>query len=113
MVLLTTASEDVADSDNAAAADASDSAVMPALMTVEDFQSLSAERRSEEIFRLLSQLSPFAGEVSALRKSLEAAIRRIDNLELVCQTGGEQVECPDFLIYLLYFLIFHLLSVIH
>ena len=36
----------------------------PNLMSFEDFQRLPNDKQSEEIFKLLSMLSPFASEVS-------------------------------------------------
>ena len=48
----------------------------PNLMTFEDFQRLPSDKQSEEIFKLLSMLSPFASEVSSLRSSMESALNR-------------------------------------
>ena len=50
---------------------------METVLPVEDFQILSGEQQSEEIFRLLSMLSPFAGEVSGLKTSIDTALTRI------------------------------------
>ena len=50
-------------------------------MTFEEFQRLPSEKQSEEIFKLLSMLSPFASEVSSLRSSMENALNRIAELE--------------------------------
>merc|ERR1711884_818802 len=53
----------------------------PNLMSFEDFQRLPNDKQSEEIFKLLSMLSPFASEVSSLRSSMESAHNRISELE--------------------------------
>ena len=53
----------------------------PNLMSFEDFQRLPTDKQSEEIFKLLSMLSPFASEVSSLRSSMESALNRISDLE--------------------------------
>ena len=50
---------------------------MDNVLPVEDFQSLSGDQQSEEIFRLLSLLSPFAGEVGGLKASIDTALARI------------------------------------
>ena len=65
-----------------------DGIVMEAVLPVEDFQSLSGDQQSEEIFRLLSLLSPFAGEVTGLRTSVDTALTRISDLE----PGQQQQE---------------------
>ena len=52
----------------------------PNLMTFEDFQRLPSDKQSEEIFKLLSMLSPFASEVSSLRSSMESALNRYFSL---------------------------------
>ena len=54
-----------------------DDVMMETVLPVEDFQVLSGEQQSEEIFRLLSMLSPFAGEVSGLKTSIDTALTRI------------------------------------
>ena len=54
---------------------------MAGIMSMDDFQQLPSEKQSEEIFRLLSMLSPFASEVSSLRSSMESALSRITDLE--------------------------------
>ena len=54
---------------------------MASVMSMDEFQQLAAEKQSEEIFRLLSMLSPFASEVSSLRSSMESALSRITDLE--------------------------------
>jgi len=54
---------------------------METVLPVEDFQILSGEQQSEEIFRLLSMLSPFAGEVSGLKTSIDTALTRISELD--------------------------------
>lgn len=51
-------------------------------MNFEDFQRLPSDKQSEEIFKLLSMLSPFASEVSSLRSSMESALNRISELEM-------------------------------
>ena len=51
------------------------------IMTFDEFQKLPSEKQSEEIFKLLSMLSPFASEVSSLRSSMESALNRITELE--------------------------------
>lgn len=53
----------------------------PNIMSFEDFQRLPGDKQSEEIFKLLSMLSPFASEVSSLRSSMESALNRISELE--------------------------------
>jgi hypothetical protein len=65
------------------ASDYSYSANMPTpnIMSFEDFQRLPSDKQSEEIFKLLSMLSPFASEVSSLRSSMESALNRISELE--------------------------------
>ena len=50
---------------------------MDNVLPVEDFQTLSGDQQSEEIFRLLSLLSPFAGEVGGLKASIDSALARI------------------------------------
>ena len=52
------------------------------LMSFEDFQKLTSEKQSEEIFKLLSMLRPFASEVSGLKNSVDAAKSRIADLEI-------------------------------
>ena len=54
---------------------------METVLSVDDFQSLTGERQSEEIFKLLAMLSPFAGEVSNLKGSIDAALGRISELD--------------------------------
>jgi potassium voltage-gated channel Shab-related subfamily B protein 1 len=54
----------------------------------DDFQSLPSERQSEEIFKLLSMLSPFASQVSSLQSSVETALNKINELELIHRAGG-------------------------
>ena len=56
------------------------------VITFDEFQKLPSEKQSEEIFKLLSMLSPFASEVSSLRSSMESALNRIAELET--QTSG-------------------------
>ena len=53
----------------------------PNIMSFEDFQRLPSDKQSEEIFKLLAMLSPFASEVSSLRSSMESAVNRIAELE--------------------------------
>ena len=50
---------------------------METVLPVDDFQSLGGDQQSEEIFRLLSLLSPFAGEVTGLKTSIDTALTRI------------------------------------
>ena len=50
---------------------------MDNVLPVDDFQTLSGDQQSEEIFRLLSLLSPFAGEVGGLKASIDNALARI------------------------------------
>ena len=50
---------------------------METVLPVEDFQTLNGDQQSEEIFRLLSMLSPFAGEVTGLKTSIDSALIRI------------------------------------
>lgn len=52
-----------------------------AILSLDDFQSLNGEQQCEEIFRLLALLSPFAGEVSGLKDSIEAALGRIGEID--------------------------------
>lgn len=54
---------------------------MATIMSMDEFQQLPNDKQSEEIFRLLSMLSPFASEVSSLRSSMESALSRITDLE--------------------------------
>ena len=54
---------------------------MATIMSMDEFQQLPTDKQSEEIFRLLSMLSPFASEVSSLRSSMESALSRITDLE--------------------------------
>ncbi len=54
----------------------------PPLMSFEDFQRLPSERQSEEIFRLLTLLTPFASEVTSLRSSVESCLNRLSDLEV-------------------------------
>ena len=49
------------------------------VMSLDDFQALPSDRQSEEIFKLLSMLSPFASEVTSLRSSMENALNRLDH----------------------------------
>ncbi len=51
------------------------------VMTFDDFQRLPRDQQSEEIFKLLSMLTPFASEVSSLRSSVESCIHRLGELE--------------------------------
>ena len=65
----------------------------PNIMSFEDFQRLPSDKQSEEIFKLLAMLSPFASEVSSLRSSMESAVNRITELEsrtnhMVSSGGG-------------------------
>ena len=55
------------------------------LLTFEDFQRLPSDKQSEEIFKLLSMLTPFASEVSSLKSSVESCLNRIGELEMVQQ----------------------------
>ena len=54
---------------------------MATIMSMDEFQQMPTDKQSEEIFRLLSMLSPFASEVSSLRSSMESALSRITDLE--------------------------------
>ncbi len=65
---------------------------MPPMMTFDDFQRLSHDRQSEEIFKLLSLLTPFASEVSSLRSSMDSCLNRLGEVELIQrhQFGGGQ-----------------------
>ena len=54
---------------------------MANIMSFDEFQQLPSDKQSEEIFKLLSMLSPFASEVSSLRSSMEGALNRISELE--------------------------------
>ena len=55
------------------------------VLPVESFQVLSGDQQTEEIFKLLSLLSPFAGEVSGLKTSIDSALCRIrERLEPWC-----------------------------
>ena len=60
----------------------------PNIMSFEDFQRLPSDKQSEEIFKLLAMLSPFASEVSSLRSSMESAVNRISELETSRDTSG-------------------------
>ena len=70
--------------DPAAAAAAASTAP---LMGFEEFQKLPSDKQSEEIFKLLAMLTPFASEVSSLRGSVESALNRIGELEHMAQMG--------------------------
>ena len=61
---------------------------MAAIMSMDEFQQLPSDKQSEEIFRLLSMLSPFASEVSSLRSSMESALNRISDLESTRNRSG-------------------------
>ena len=61
--------------------DHNNAVAMASIMSMDEFQQLATEKQSEEIFRLLSMLSPFASEVSSLRSSMESALSRITDLE--------------------------------
>jgi hypothetical protein len=54
---------------------------MATIMSMDEFQQMPTDKQSEEIFRLLSMLSPFASEVSSLRSSMESALSRITDIE--------------------------------
>ena len=54
---------------------------MASVMSMDEFQQLAADKQSEEIFRLLSLLSPFASEVSSLRSSMDSMLSRVTDLE--------------------------------
>ena len=60
----------------------------PNIMSFEDFQRLPTDKQSEEIFKLLAMLSPFASEVSSLRSSMESAVNRISELETRDNSGS-------------------------
>ena len=51
---------------------------METVLPVDDFQSLGGDQQSEEIFRLLSLLSPFAGEVTGLKTSIDILHRDVE-----------------------------------
>ncbi len=53
----------------------------PTVMSFDEFRDLPSDKQSEEIFKLLSMLSPFASEVSSLKSSMEGALHRISDLE--------------------------------
>ena len=57
--------------------------MIESVLAVEDFQRLNGDEQSEEIFRLLSVLSPFAGEVTGLRSSINTALSRIRYLAIM------------------------------
>lgn len=57
------------------------------ILSFEDFQKLPHDKQSEEIFKLLAMLTPFASEVSSLRGSVESALNRIGELEQVNRMG--------------------------
>jgi hypothetical protein len=75
--------QDLMDSDLNPKITANNTTMPPAAPTMnfEDFQRLPSDKQSEEIFKLLSMLSPFASEVSSLRSSMESALNRICELE--------------------------------
>ena len=54
---------------------------METVLSVNNFQSLTGEQQSEEIFKLLALLSPFAGEVTNLKGSIDDALGRISELD--------------------------------
>ncbi len=74
---------------------------LPPMMSFDDFQRLPSDRQSEEIFRLLSLLTPFASEVSSLRSSVESCLNRLGEVEMLQrhQQMG-QVRKWDFFIFL-------------
>ena len=57
-------------------------------MSFEEYQRLPSDKQSEEIFKLLSLLSPFADKVTSLQSSVENAIDRIKDLEHLNRAGG-------------------------
>lgn len=54
---------------------------MEAIPSIEDFQNLGGEKQTEEIFKLLALLSPFASEIANLKSSIDSAISRIKELD--------------------------------
>ncbi len=54
---------------------------MDAIPSIEDFQSLGGEKQTEEIFKLLALLSPFASEIANLKTSIDTALARIKELD--------------------------------
>ena len=54
---------------------------METILSVEDFQGLAGDKQAEEIFKLLALLSPFATEISNLKRSIESALGRISELD--------------------------------
>ncbi len=52
-------------------------------MTFEDFQRLPSDKQSEEIFKLLSMLTPFASEVAGLRSSVDNCMHRLGEMEVL------------------------------
>merc|ERR1719220_3325622 len=88
-------------------AEVSGGIAMETVLPVEDFQTLGGDQQSEEIFRLLSLLSPFAGEVSGLKTSIDTALTRISeldgqNAEEEARAGGDckanEAEDPGLLL---------------
>ena len=61
-------------------------------MSLDDFQALPSDRQSEEIFKLLSMLSPFASEVTSLRSSMENALNRLDYYHYHIETDVKILE---------------------
>ena len=62
------------------------------VMSLDDFQALPSDRQSEEIFKLLSMLSPFASEVTSLRSSMENALNRLDYYHYHIETDVKILE---------------------
>ena len=60
----------------------------PPPMSIEDFRRLPSDKQSQEIFKLLSCLTPFASEVSSLRSSVESVISRLNKLEYQNRAEG-------------------------
>eukprot|EP00095_Tigriopus_kingsejongensis_P008004 maker-scaffold269_size230758-snap-gene-1.29 protein:Tk08004 transcript:maker-scaffold269_size230758-snap-gene-1.29-mRNA-1 annotation:"voltage-gated channel " len=57
------------------------------IMSFGEFQKLPNDKQSEEIFKLLAMLTPFATEVSSLKSSVESALHRITELEQLNRMG--------------------------
>jgi len=76
---------------------------MDTILSVDDFQSLNGDQQAEEIFNLLVLLSPFAGEVSNLKGSIDAALGRISEISSHNKLSGninrEFGNAKDFMSY--------------
>ena len=61
---------------------------MESILSLDEFQKLPSERQSEEIFKLLALLSPFACEVSALKGNMDLALDKIVDMDAANRNSG-------------------------